>query len=63
MSEVQRRGLRRRQVPYRLLSIALSAALLGAGIAMMYHRIAWRDIASLWTRLDPLLVAAPHALY
>jgi uncharacterized membrane protein YbhN (UPF0104 family) len=51
------------RIPYRLLSVLVSALLLAAGIAIVSYRINWADIIAVWTRLDPALVAAAAAIY
>lgn len=63
MTEVQRPRSWQGRVPYRLLSLLLSAALLAAGVAIVYHRIDWRSVVAVWTNLDPKLVALAGAVY
>lgn len=63
MAEVRRPRSWRGRVPYRVLSLLASAALLAAGMAVVYQRINWRDVASVWTHLDPRLVAAAAFVY
>lgn len=63
MTQVQRPQSWRGRVPYRVLSLLGSAALLAAGMAIVYQRINWRDVASVWTNLDPRLVAVATLVY
>ncbi len=50
-------------MPYRLLSLLVSCALLAAGIAIVYARIDWRNVTAVWTSLDARLVAIAAAIY
>lgn len=50
-------------MPYRLLSLLASGALLVAGAVILYEKIDWRDITAVWTNLDPKLVALAVAIY
>lgn len=52
-----------RYVPYRLLSLLVSGALLAVGAIILYERIDWRDVTTVWTDLDPRLVALAAVLY
>ena len=52
-----------RRIPYRALSLVASGVLLALGIAVVYQRVAWRDIAGVWSTLDPKLVALACILY
>jgi uncharacterized membrane protein YbhN (UPF0104 family) len=61
MTEVERPWQQR--VPYRLLSLLASGALLALGIALVYRRIDWHDVAAVWTNLDPKLVALAAVAY
>lgn len=63
MNEVQRPRSWIGRIPYRLLSLLVSGLLLAAGIAIVYHRLDWRDIAAVWTRLDPTLIAVAVVVY
>lgn len=63
MSEAQRPRSGQERIPYRLLSLLVSGALLAAGVAVVYHRINWRDVAAVWTSLDPKLVAVAALIY
>src|SRR4051794_17768357 len=63
MAEVQRPHSWQGRVRYRLLSLLLSAALLGAGVAIVYHRIDWRNVTAVWARLDPKLVPLAIGVY
>jgi len=63
MAEVQRPRSWQGRVPYRLLSLTLSVALLGAGVAIVYHRIDWRNVAAVWASLDAKLVALAIVIY
>jgi uncharacterized membrane protein YbhN (UPF0104 family) len=58
---IERTWLRR--VPYRLLSVVVSATLLALGIAVVYQRMNWRDVAAVWSNLDPKLVALACIVY
>jgi uncharacterized membrane protein YbhN (UPF0104 family) len=51
------------RVPYRLLSLLVSGALLAAGAIVLYEKIDWRDVTAVWTNLDPKLVALAAAIY
>jgi len=62
MSEAEHAPARGR-TPYQLLSVLLSLVLLAAGIAVVYRRIDWRNVAEVWTKLDPGLVALAVAVY
>jgi uncharacterized membrane protein YbhN (UPF0104 family) len=53
----------RGRVPYRLLSLLLSGVLLVAGGVILYGKIDWRDVTTVWTSLDPKLVALAVAIY
>jgi uncharacterized membrane protein YbhN (UPF0104 family) len=61
MAEAQRSPQGR--VPYRLLSLLVSCALLAAGIAIVYARVDWRNVATVWTGLDVRLVSLAAAIY
>jgi hypothetical protein len=50
-------------VPYRVLSLLLSGALLAAGAMILYEKIDWRDVMAVWIDLDPKLVALAVAIY
>jgi hypothetical protein len=63
VAEAERRRGSHAGAPYRLLSLLISTALLIGGSAVVYHRIAWRDVAAIWTSLDPTLVAIAMAVY
>jgi hypothetical protein len=63
MVESERPRTWRGRIPYRFLSLLVSAGLVAAGVALMYHRIDWRDVAAVWMNLDPYLVAAAVVLY
>lgn len=63
MAETERPPFWRGRIPYRFLSLLVSAGLVAGGVALMYHRINWRDVAAVWINLDPYLVAAAAALY
>jgi uncharacterized membrane protein YbhN (UPF0104 family) len=63
MVESERPRPWRGRIPYRFLSLLVSAGLVAAGVALMYHRIGWRDVAAVWINLDPYLVAAAAVLY
>jgi uncharacterized membrane protein YbhN (UPF0104 family) len=52
-----------RRIPYRAVSLIASGLLLALGIAVVYQRVNWRDIAGVWSNLDPRLVALACALY
>lgn len=52
-----------RRIPYRFLSLLFSVGFFAVGIAVMYHRINWSDVAAVWTSLNPYLVAAAVVLY
>jgi uncharacterized membrane protein YbhN (UPF0104 family) len=52
-----------RRVPYRAVSLIASGFLLALGIGILYQRMNWRDIAAVWTTLDPKLVAFACILY
>lgn len=54
---------RQRRVPYRLISLLASAALLVVGAIILYEKIDWRDVTAVWTNLDPRLVALAVAIY
>lgn len=61
--ETERSRSWRGRIPYRFLSLLVSAGLVAAGVALMYHRIDWRDVAAVWINLNPYLVAAAAVLY
>lgn len=61
MAEAQRSWQER--VPYRLLSLVASGALLVLGGALAYRRINWHDVAAVWTNLDPKLLALAAVAY
>ena len=63
MTEVRRPRSWQGRIPYRLLSLLASAALLAAGVAIVYHRLDWRDVAAVWARLDPKLVTLAVLAY
>jgi len=46
-----------------VLSLIASGALLVAGMAIVYERMNWRDIAVVWANLDPKLVAIAVIVY
>src|SRR6185503_5982474 len=50
-------------MPYRLLSLLASGALLAIGAVILYEKIDWRDVTAVWTNLDPKLVALAVAIY
>lgn len=52
-----------RRIPYRALSLVVSAILLALGIVVVYQRVNWRDVASVWSNLDPTLVALACVVY
>jgi len=54
---------RPRRAPYRALSLVASGILLALGVAVVYERVDWRDIARVWNTLDPKLVALACILY
>jgi uncharacterized membrane protein YbhN (UPF0104 family) len=62
MSEIQQ-PVPQGRIPYRLLSVVLSLGLLAVGIAVVYHRIDWRSVTEVWSKLDPKLVALAVAVY
>jgi uncharacterized membrane protein YbhN (UPF0104 family) len=45
------------------LSILASCALFALGIFVLYEKIDWRDVTSVWTNLDPRLVALACVVY
>jgi uncharacterized membrane protein YbhN (UPF0104 family) len=49
-------------MPYRLLSLLASGALLAAGAVILYEKIDWRDVTAVWINLDPKLVALAVAI-
>lgn len=51
------------RVPYRLVSLVTSGALLALGGALVYRRVNWHDIAAVWTNLDPKLLALAAVAY
>jgi uncharacterized membrane protein YbhN (UPF0104 family) len=51
------------RVPYRMLSLLVSGTLLALGIALVYRRIDWREVATVWTHLDPTLVMLATGIY
>ena len=53
----------RRRIPYRALSLIVSSILLAVGVAVVYHRVNWREVTALWSNLDPLLFALACVLY
>ena len=63
MAQVERPRSWHGRMPYRLLSLLVSGALLVTGMAIVYHRINWRDILAVWTSFDPALVAAAAVVY
>jgi uncharacterized membrane protein YbhN (UPF0104 family) len=63
MAQVERRRSLRERVPYRVLSLLASGALFLAGMAIVYHRIKWREVAAVWTSLDPALFAFAALIY
>jgi len=63
MTEVQRPRSWQGRIPYRLLSVLVSGALLALGVAVVYHRIDWRGVTTVWTNLDVRLVALAAGLY
>jgi len=63
MTEVQRPRSWQGRIPYRLLSLLVSGSLLAAGIAIAYRRLDWRDVAAVWTSLDPKLVVIALLIY
>lgn len=58
---IERTWLRR--IPYRTLSLVVSGILLALGIAVVYQRVNWRDIAAVWSNLDPMLFAFACLVY
>jgi uncharacterized membrane protein YbhN (UPF0104 family) len=58
---VERTWLRR--IPYRMLSLIVSGSLLALGIAVVYQRVSWQDVAAVWSNLDPKLVAIACIVY
>lgn len=48
---------------YRLLSLLASCALLAAGILVLYEKIDWRDVTTVWSGLDPSLIVLAVAIY
>jgi uncharacterized membrane protein YbhN (UPF0104 family) len=54
-----------RRVPYRALSLVVSAILLvlGIAVAVAYQRVNWRDVTAVWSNLDPMLFAFACAVY
>ena len=46
-----------------MLSLLVSGSLLAAGIAIAYRRLDWRDVAAIWTSLDPKLVVIALLIY
>jgi uncharacterized membrane protein YbhN (UPF0104 family) len=62
MIEIER-PRRQGRIPYRLLSLLVSGVLLAACVALMYQRIDWRDVAAVWTNLNPYLVVLAALLY
>jgi len=52
-----------RRIPYRAVSLLASGILLALGIGVVYRRVNWRDMAAVWTTLDPRLVAFACLLY
>jgi len=63
MAQVRRPRSWHGRVPYRLLSLLVSGALLVTGMAIVYHRVNWRDIVAVWTSFDPAFVAAATVVY
>jgi uncharacterized membrane protein YbhN (UPF0104 family) len=63
MTQVERPPPWQGRLSYRVLSLLVSAALLAAGIAIVYRRIDWRDVAAVWASLDPTLVALAMVVY
>ena len=61
--EAERPRSQRGRVPYRVLSLLVSGGLLIAGMAVVYHRIDWRDLSAVWTNLNPTLVVVAAILY
>ena len=59
--DIERTWLRR--VPYRVLSLIVSGVLLALGVAVVYQRVNWRDIAAVWSTLDPKFVALACIVY
>jgi len=63
---MQKEGIERawtRRVPYRMLSLIVSGTLIALGIAVVYQRVDWRDVATVWSNLDPRLVALACIFY
>jgi uncharacterized membrane protein YbhN (UPF0104 family) len=52
-----------RRIPYRALSIVVSGVLLVLGIAVVYQRVNWREITTVWSNLDPMLFASACVVY
>jgi hypothetical protein len=50
--DIERTWLRR--IPYRALSLIVSGILLASGIAVVSQRVNWRDVAAVWSDLDPI---------
>lgn len=63
MIEVERPRSWQGRIPYRLLSLLVSGVLLAAGVAIVYHRLDWHNVAAVWTKLDPKLVALAVLAY
>lgn len=59
--DIGRTGVRR--VPYRAVSLILSAILLAFGVAIFYQRVNWREVVAVWSNLDPKLVALACIAY
>ena len=63
---MQNEGIERswlRRIPYRVLSLVVSAILLAAGIAVVSQRVNWRDMVAVWSNLDLKLVALACLAY
>jgi uncharacterized membrane protein YbhN (UPF0104 family) len=46
-----------------MLSLIMSGILLALGIAVVYQRVNWREVAGVWSNLDPRLVALACIVY
>ena len=48
---------------FRMLSAILSAFLVILGIAILYRKVDWRDIASIWLKFDPIFLGLAILAY
>ena len=63
MTEPQRLPSSRGRVPYRTLSLLVSAVLFAAGIRLLYRHLNSRELVTVWANLDLRLLAAAALVY